>query len=88
LKAEKIARSLDSGKVIVFEKDSSILGIDEELADELRSFIESIINEGEFKGYAIINGESLVFRKREGEILIAFVDGDRIMGSLKKLGEL
>lgn len=46
MKAEKIARSLDSGKVIVFGKDSSILGIDEELADELRSFIESIINEG------------------------------------------
>jgi len=88
VKAEKIARSLDSEKVIVFGKDSSILGIDEELADELRSFIESIINEEEFKGYAIINGESLVFRKRKGEILIAFVDGDRIMGSLKKLGEL
>ncbi len=88
MKAEKVAHFLDSRKVIVFGEDSSIIGVDKELARELRSFIESLINEEEFKGYAIINGESLVFRKREGEILIAFVDGDRIMGSLKKLGEL
>lgn len=88
MEAERLARILGSEKAAVFGDGSSIFGLSKEFAEELCKFIENLIKEEEFFGYAIVNGESLVFRKKEGEFLIAFVEDDKLMGSLRKLGEI
>ncbi|MCX8172935.1 MAG: hypothetical protein N3D09_04930 [Archaeoglobaceae archaeon] len=84
--AEKVASILDAEKVIVFGSKNSFYKVSKELGEELWRLIDLITPFGNCFGYAVVNGETLVFRKGL-ETIIAFVDGDRIIGSLKRLSE-
>lgn len=86
--AEKVANVLNSKKAAVFGEKISVFGISKELADELNNLINSIVGEKEFLGYAVVNGETLVFRRKNDKTILAFVDDDRVMGSIRKLAEL
>lgn len=86
--AEKVANVLNSRKAAVFAEKISVFGISKELAEELKNLINSVIDVEEFSGYAVVNGETLVFKKKNDRTILAFVDDDKVMGSIRKLVEL
>lgn len=86
--AEKIASTLDSRKVAVLGDKTTTFGISREFAEELRNLIEFVVGEQEFSGYALVNGETLVFRKKNEKTILAFVDDEKLMGSMRKIMEL
>lgn len=83
--AEKVARLLGAEKVIVAGNKISLFGLQKELADEVLKLIE-LITPGNCFGYAIANGEGLVFRRGELTV-VAFVEDDRVIGTLRRLTE-
>ena len=85
MEAEKIARLLDAEKAVVTGIKTSLFRIQEELANEILKLIE-LITPNNSIGYAIINGESIVFHRGE-KTIIAFVDDDKIMGAIRRLSE-
>lgn len=84
--AEKVAKILDAEKAFVIGNKISLFRIPPELAEELGELIEIIAPNEKCAGYAVVNGESIVFKKAE-EKIIAFVDNDKIIGSLRRLEE-
>ncbi|MEM0089369.1 MAG: hypothetical protein QXD49_01200 [Archaeoglobaceae archaeon] len=86
--AEKVANALNSRKTAVLGEKISVFGISKELAEELSNLIRFIVDEEEFSGYAVVNGETLVFRKKNEKTILAFVDDEKVMGSIRKLMEL
>jgi hypothetical protein len=81
--AAKVAKLLDAEKAIFFGDKLSLFGVSEELGHEILRLIE-LITPANCSGYAVVNGESLVFSRGE-ETIIAFVDEDRVMGTLRRL---
>lgn len=86
--AEKVANALNSRKTAVLGEKISVLGISKELAEELNNLINFVVGEKEFSGYAVVNGDTVVFVKRDEKTILAFVDEDKVMGSIRKLMEL
>lgn len=84
--AEKVAKILDAEKAFVIGNRISLFRIPAELAEELGKLIDIIVPNEKCTGYAVVNGESIVFKKAE-EKIIAFIDNDRIIGSLRRLEE-
>lgn len=85
---EKVANALNSRKIAVLGEKISVLGISKELAEELNNLINFVVGEKEFSGYAVVNGDTVVFIKRDEKTILAFVDEDKVMGSIRKLMEL
>jgi len=83
--AEKVAKFLNAERVIVSGSKFSLFGISRELADEILKLIELMTPE-RCVGYAVVNGESLVFQ-RGLETVVAFVDEDKIVGTMRRLSE-
>jgi|GEM_PF-2928317 predicted hydrocarbon binding protein len=81
--AERIAKLLGAEKAIVAGIETSLFKIPKEMADEILKLVE-LITPKPSRGYAVINGETLVFQRGE-ETIIAFVDADKIIGSIKRL---
>lgn len=79
-----MAEILDTERAIVIGSKTTIFGVSKELAEELFRLIELMVPFDGSIGYAVVNGESLVFQ-RGIETIIAFVDDDRIMGSIRRL---
>lgn len=86
--AVKVANFLNSRRTAVLGEKVSVYGIDKELAEELYRLIDFIIPEKEFLGYAIVNGETVVFKRKDVKTVLAYVDDEKLMGSIKKLMEL
>ncbi|MEM1579009.1 MAG: hypothetical protein QXN34_01135 [Archaeoglobaceae archaeon] len=87
MEAEKIAKVLNASKAFVSGKNPSLFRIQKDLAEELQKLFETLIPGEEFTGYAIVNGESLVFHKKGGKMIVAFVDEDKIFGAFRKMME-
>ncbi|MCS7130533.1 MAG: hypothetical protein NZ872_03840 [Archaeoglobaceae archaeon] len=85
MEVEKIARILDTNRVVIIGDKISILGIPQELAEELWKLIELLVPSKNCLGYAVVNGETIVFQKGFKNI-IAFIDENRVIGALKRLG--
>lgn len=83
--AEKVAKLLDASKAIVVGNKLSTYKISEELAVEILRLIKLMTPEN-CLGYAIVNGERVVFR-RGAETILAFVDCDRTVGAMRRLSE-
>lgn len=81
-----MARILDTNRVIVVAGETSILGVPEELAEELWKLLNILIPSESCLGYAVVNGETIVFQKGVKNI-IAFIDENRVMGALRRLSE-
>lgn len=84
--AERVAKILDTDRAIVIGSRTSIFRVHKELAEELWRLIELIAPCESCIGYAVVNGESIVFQKGS-ETIIAFVEDDKIMGSIRRLSE-
>lgn len=84
--AESVAKLLDAKRTIVAGEKISFYNISEELAEELWRLIDFVVLNENCVGYAIVNGESIVFQKGL-DTIIAFVDGQKIMGSIRRLSE-
>ncbi|MDI9610712.1 MAG: hypothetical protein QXQ38_00290 [Archaeoglobaceae archaeon] len=84
MEAEKLARILDTNRVIVVGETLSVLGVPEDFAEEVWKLIDLIVPSENCLGYAVVNGETIVFQKGARKI-IAFIDEDRVMGALRRL---
>ncbi|MCS7143766.1 MAG: hypothetical protein NZ879_01955 [Archaeoglobaceae archaeon] len=82
--AERVAKLLDTERVIVVGKTLSLFRVQKELAEELWRLLELIVPSENCIGYAVVNGESIVFQ-RGLETVIAFVEDDKLIGSIRRL---
>ena len=88
VRVEEISEKLKVDKLAICSDEISTVGLEPDLAAELKELIYVLVPAESFQGYLAVDGQYVVFRRDSRKCVLAIVEEGRVRWCLRRLEEV
>ncbi len=85
MNASELSKILKTERTAVIAGKIDVEGMEEDLAVKIGDVVDVLVPAEEYEGYAVIEGEYVVFKRFGGKMAIAVVEENRVRWCLNRM---